>query len=258
MTDIVPRHNSRAIEKERAAQKAIIFKVIESEGSANLVEHRQACSDNNVYNSNKVMEARGKPMPLAHEECAHVLEVTGRKGWESDLYINLALQAQGMSEWRNEVHNKLLANGEAETTFLNIARAARAGEKFYKTIRDDTYPLECPLAFDVGFTYGVNPDGSKPTRNPATGEPYAPLSPETISAVAQACYKPGSPDTIGLEGVGTPLNTAAFRAGESWGRALRAELDAKAAAPAAHPATPEAPAASKPTKASARGKVSQR
>lgn len=240
MADIPPS-NPKAVERERAAQKKITFAIIENAREDTLVDHRQACSNHSLFEAHQKSEAAGNPMPRAHEECLKVLDVTGRKGLEQHLYINLALQAQGVQEWRNEVHNKLLENGEIGRTHRAIGRAAMAGEPHYQTVNPEVKrDVTCPLALDAGFTYGAA-NGSAPMQV---------LTPKTRQAVVEACYNPKSPPTINVDGTVMPLSKAGLLAGENIGRALRKELDAKpqGSAPVAPLPTPrgsQQPAASR-------------
>lgn len=239
------------IERERKAMRDVTFRTIENEPPMDLVDRRQACSNHDLAKSNQKQEAKGQPMPSAHEECLKVLDVTARKGLENHLFVNLALQHQGILEYDSRAHDRLLQNGEATRTFRAIGRAARDGQTSYRTIRTDLpedqqfQRLDCPLALDAGFSYGT-----------AVGsQPMQVLSPRARDAVVKLCYNPDlkGDQMLEIEGEKMPLNKAGLLAGENIGRELRAKLDATQApvtdplkTPARTQAGPASPPASKP------------
>lgn len=228
MADISNKQTPAAIERARAAQKKITLQIIEREPEDSLVDHRQACSNHSLLASNIKSEQEGKPMPAAHEECLKVLDVTARKGLGNDLYINLALQAQGVREWRNEAHNQLLQNREISRTLRAVGSAALAGEVEYQSVNPTVKrKLDCPLALDAGFTHG-QVQGSTPMQA---------LSASARDSVVKACYNPESPPMLTVDGETMPLNKAGLLAGENIGRALRAELD-KLPKPKTSPSAP--------------------
>ncbi|WP_414524128.1 hypothetical protein, partial [Umezakia ovalisporum] len=108
------------IERERKAMRDVTFRTIENEPDMDVVDRRQACSNHDLAKSNQKMEAKGQPMPFPHEECLKVLDVTARKGLENHLFVNLALQHQGILEFDSAAHTRLLQNGEATRTFRAI------------------------------------------------------------------------------------------------------------------------------------------
>jgi hypothetical protein len=153
-------------------------------------------------------------LPDVHAYCLKAIEVSAGRDRLPDLYINLALQEQGQSEFRSAEQAALLKNDEAGRTTGLILRAANAAQGDYASITGKTKPLPCPLAFDAGFTWGY--------RSPDKQQPYE-LTAADAERIARACYDPTVKE-ISLKDALVPAQKAGLFAGAWLGRKQRLEV----------------------------------
>jgi hypothetical protein len=151
--------------------------------------------------------------PEVHTYCLKAIEASAKRDRLPDLYINLALQAQGYDELHFAEQAKFLQNNEAGLTRAAIFKAANAGDPTYASITGKERPLHCPLAFDAGYAFGY--------RNPDKSQPYE-LTAAEAERIARACYDP-SVREITLNGAPVSAQKAGLFAGAWLGRKQRLE-----------------------------------
>jgi hypothetical protein len=149
--------------------------------------------------------------PDVHAYCLKAIEASAKRDRLSDLYINLALQAQGYDELHFAEQAKFLQNNEAGLTRAAIFKAANAGDPAYASITGQQRQLHCPLAFDAGYAFGY--------RNPEKSQPYE-LTAAEAERIVRACYDPAVKE-IALNGEATAVSRAGLFAGAWLGRKLR-------------------------------------
>lgn len=150
-------------------------------------------------------------LPPADTYCLKALAVSASQGILLDLYINLALQEQGQSEYHAVEQAQLLSHDESGKTAGSILRAAKAGQTTYISIKGATRPLSCPLALDAGYTWAY--------QFPDKHLSYEPTAAEAAE-IAHACYVP-STARVNVNGQPMAGQAAGLYAGASLGRLAR-------------------------------------
>ncbi len=192
-------------------QRALHLRELEITSEELLAKTRRNCAMHLMTKIKKDMEGQGAPMPDVHVYCIKAMEVSARRGLLADLYVNLALQEQGHSEFHFAGQTELLKNNESSRTRLSIFKAADAGEPTYTSITGKVRQLPCPLAFDAGYTWAY--------RNPDKSQPYE-LTAAVVETIARSCYDP-SVKEIMLSGASVPAQKAGLFAGAWLGRQQR-------------------------------------
>lgn len=160
----------------------------------------------------KVDAAEPAPvLPEVHAYCLKAIEVSAQRDRLPDLYINLALQEQGQSEFRSAEQAGLLKNDEAGRTTGLILRAANAGQATFESVTGKIQQLPCPLALDAGFTWAY--------RNPDKKQAYEVTASE-VETMARACYDPSIKE-IPFRGDTLAVSRAGLLAGAALGRQKR-------------------------------------
>lgn len=152
-------------------------------------------------------------LPEVYTYCLKAIDVTAKRDRLADLYINLALQAQGRSQFQFTDDAELVKNNEPGRTRLAILKAANAGEATYQDITGRTKELPCPLAFDAGYTWAFN--------SPEKSQPYE-FAAADIERITRACYDP-SVEEITLSGAPIPAQKVGLFAGAWLGRVYRTQ-----------------------------------
>ena len=182
-------------------------------GDESLTQIRAICAAHRMPWLRDVVQSKQVQLPDTPVYCLKAIEVSARGNMLSDLYINLALQAQGRESFDSAKDAALLKDNEAGRTRAAIFKAANAGEPAYAGITGQQRPLPCPLAFDAGYAFGYrNPDKNQPVEFTAN----------EAEAIVRACYDPSAME-ITLKGDKLAVSRAGVLAGASLGR--RAKLE---------------------------------
>jgi len=142
-------------------------------------------------------------LPAVADYCTAALAEARRRNIPSGLYLDLAVQEQGVW-WYTDDHATLVANGEPWRITSAVLKAANAGQSAYTTISGATRPLTCPLALDAGYTWASSNANAK-----------APLDLTTVEAqqIAADCY--AGAETIIVRGTKMPAVKAGLVVGAS-------------------------------------------
>jgi hypothetical protein len=193
----------------KSTDSIVYFREIELMDANLLTQTRQTCAMGQMpsikarIDADKDLQRFDAPFPDADAYCLKVLAVSRSTHHLLDLYINLALQAQGYSDFHSADMAKLLSNNEAGRTMIAILSAAKTGQTTYTGITGKSRDLPCPLALDAGATWADGNDKATP--------PIA-LTEAEASAIARQCYAPVS-TTITVRGVVMPASKAGLVAG---------------------------------------------
>ena len=160
---------------------------LERSRELDLTQARQACADGDMprirhkIETDKNVQLFDVHMPETSVYCLKALSVAKAKGWTWNLYMNIAMQEQGYTDYDTAGEAVLLKNNEAGRTWGAIFRAANAGAASYTSITDKPRPLPCSLALDAGFTWvSANSGATVPID----------LTQIEAGAIAKQCYDP--------------------------------------------------------------------
>ncbi len=142
-------------------------------------------------------------LPTTQAYCLKVLAVTAAESHVADLYIRLAMNEQGFSDYSHSGQSKYVANNEPGRTMAAILQAASAGSVAYTGVAGHTHDLPCALALDAGYSWASNSETAK--------TPVA-FTAEEASDIAAQCYDP-KVRQISVKGTPVPATKAGLLAG---------------------------------------------
>jgi len=195
---------------QKSTDSTVYLREIELMDADLLAKTRQTCAVGEMANikaridTDEIDRKYGAPFPAVEVYCLKAIYVSREQKKLNDLYINLALQAQGYHiDFNFADMSGKLQNNEVGRTILAILSAAKSGAGSYTSITGKPHDLPCPLAFDAGMTWA--------STTPSAAAPMALTMAEATAAIRQ-CYAPGV-TTITLQGTAMPATKAGLIVG---------------------------------------------